>query len=422
MKFNIFTTCTASGTVPAVESLDGVHWDEYPSHQEFRDAWCKEEKSLDKDDQILVKQLYSGTSFQTVHAMRDEIIAADHEVCVKVVSLGYGLLDWEDSIHPYNLSLVQGSKASLHRIVAGERFSPERWWAMINSGLSDTRTPITDYLRTAAEAGAINIVCVSSTFLQLISDDLLDASRSIDIDFVIVGPTSTSQMIKSCRLLAKSGFIQVVGRDKIRTGLSGNKYNFAQRCAHQIVSDKIESPNTSLREIVGKYEGSNSPIIDKGPDLAAFVGAAHMDKKPLDEAFRKYVDDGGTVSYIRFAHLYEPKQKATDDDLMKAAVSMLEKISLSDDTGVNDEEAMEVLTTFRDALEQAGKKGAAFTAGDVASWAKLTYDSLNRELSPRITEPRKLTHFIKAVGPALGFIEEGAPGQVKKFRYTGMPL
>jgi len=187
------------------------------------------------------------------------------------------------------------------------------------------------------------------------------------------------------------------------------------------VSDKIESPNLALREIAAKYEGSNSSTAVVGPDLAEFVAENLKKEKPLDQAFKKYVDAGGMVSYIGFAHLYEPKQQATDEDLMNAAVSMLDKISLSDDTGINDEEAMEVLTTFRNALEQAGKKGVAFTAGDVASWAKLTYDSLNRELSSRITEPRKLTHFIKAVGPALGFIEEGAPGQVKKFRYTGMP-
>jgi hypothetical protein len=160
MQLIAVTTCTDRKKFPVPADLDASR---VPtgSQSAVASAWRKRIKSAPAV--ALATDVYSGRSFQ-------EAVAAAREgrADFRIISGGLGLVRGDEKIPSYSLSLVRKSDEFVGARVINEPFNVARWWGEIQR--AHESTPLAKLLR--ANADAIIVIGISSSYLPLVSKDL----------------------------------------------------------------------------------------------------------------------------------------------------------------------------------------------------------------------------------------------------------
>ena len=160
MQLIAVTTCTDRKRYPAPSNLDASNL--LPGPQSIiASAWRKSIRSA-----ITVgsaKEVYCGRSFQ-------EAATAAHtgRADFRIISGGLGLIQGNEKIPSYSLSLVRQSPEFVGSRVVGEPFDAALWWSAIQ-GTPDP-APLAQMLR--ANPNSFAVIAISNAYLPLIGKDL----------------------------------------------------------------------------------------------------------------------------------------------------------------------------------------------------------------------------------------------------------
>lgn len=404
MHLNLFTTCTSSGNIPPVPELDGKKLRQFKTHDEFRDYWEKTVKEHDSE-RVEAAYLYTGFSFQSAQKIANKMKQAGHTVDFYIMSIGFGLIHPEEHIVPYNLSLLvddSPTSASMHRIVKGEKFNVEYWWEAINLSQRGVGDPIAKVLAKKGK-DTHNLFCISGSFFRMVAEDIYKGiQQAPDASVTILGPSNTQQFVKAPRRLDKLGKIVPIDRDKLLRLVPGNKFDQPQRAGIYLVDQFLAKGDWDPQKLLEPISYISGGKALEQVDIAQKVAEGKASKKPKDEVHRELLEAGCVISSHAFEMLWDPSKqetlvKSNDSD---AAVNALKHIGFSQPE--KEEESVDLLVIFVDAMKKGGHTGAMFGSKDVVAWAKSYCESTSRDLPPKFLSPNKLSHFLRTVGPSFG--------------------
>jgi hypothetical protein len=161
MQLLPITTCTDRKRFPFSAELDASKLPTGPQHAVLK-TWQRRvsrAKAVGRAGDV-----YCGRSFQ-------EAATAARAACsdLLIVSGGLGLISAHEEIASYSLSLVRQSPEYVGSRVTGAAFDPSLWWSEIQT--DHNPAPLAKLLRTNRDA--IVIFAISSTYLKLVSSDLI---------------------------------------------------------------------------------------------------------------------------------------------------------------------------------------------------------------------------------------------------------
>lgn len=420
MHFNLFTTCTSSGTVDSSELLNGKRLEPFQTHSDMADYWSSTVKEMDVKHLQLASSLYTGVSFRAAQKIIATLKQAGHTVDLYIMSIGYGLIDPEEKIFPYNLSLIYdltNGSASMYRLIGGEKFNPELWWELINGIHGRSRSPIFEVIKK--DTSAINLMCTSATFLGMVASDVYKAVHEFNNTVIILGPSNTSQYVKAPKRLLVNGNIIPIDKDKLSLKIPGNKFDQAQRAGIYLINKFLEAdpssnplltPNTSVEFLTDILYGSRAKGVGKtSADYANLIEELKTSGKSMTEAHQGLLSNGHMIPAKAFQLMWDPEsvkqlEEENDED---AAISSLQNIGLV--TPDNEEESTELLFVFRNAIIKGGFTGTLFGANQIHTWAKTYCEKTNKDVPGKFQSPQKLTHFIKHIGPTMNIFPADNP-------------
>lgn len=163
--------------------------------------------------------LYAGRNFQEA-----QIAAKILDAPLAIVSAGLGLVDQNDPIPPYDLSIVAYSTHSITKKLSGNE-SLGGWWAAL-SAKSPFARPLSDFLD---ELGGVVLIALSQPYLQMIRADLnaLPAERRQRLRIVSRAPLEAIE--PGMRPFVMPYDDRLDGPDSVIRGTRGD---FAARAAH----------------------------------------------------------------------------------------------------------------------------------------------------------------------------------------------
>ena len=159
-KLNIIVSCVAnkSTLIPSDLEFRNIELDTIPK---MADQWINKLKSTDAP-LIEANQLYSGAAWNTI--LSDKEVAdnlQNYEVEWYIMSVGYGLIKWDQPIKPYSITFSKPSFDSVRKRVLKQEANRE-WW---------------DYLTTKRKFKISDITNNNSTTIILGSTEYINAVR-----------------------------------------------------------------------------------------------------------------------------------------------------------------------------------------------------------------------------------------------------
>jgi hypothetical protein len=186
---------------------------------------------------IQARDLYGGRSFR-------EALAAESELFV--CSAGLGLIGTDVLIPPYNLTVI-GTDADnvLQRIHEPHRVQPREWWDSLLRGLG------VDPLSTliSSNADRLIVLALSSTYLQMVSEDLNSLSDDELRALRVIGRPGIRG-----NLPARVAACTVTYDDRLEgagAGMTGTRSDFPQRAARHFI-----------RTVLPKSQSADAPEHD----------------------------------------------------------------------------------------------------------------------------------------------------------------
>lgn len=407
MKINLMTTCTSSGTTPALDVLNGKLLAPSKTHQEFAVRWkglLTDQSKKAKGELIQADKLYAGQGFRMALRVKEALEDAGHEVSFHILSIGYGLIEPEQKILPYNLSLIYNKETgpSMYYLIQDENFHPNTWWRLICKHLKKSETPIAD----VHTEDALTLICTSNTFLSMVSEDAFEASKKGG-NLYIMGLSSPGQLIKWTRKLYEGGHILVADRDAIDKVSPGNRYDFPQRVALHLIKslDLINPTPEEVTEQIGKaFEEikRGSSIQKVATDFGSIILGLKEQGKSMDEAFEHLQFAGTPIAYKVLETIWNP-DKEVRKSVQSDALAALAEITVGAPEG--DVESLELLQILNGALTSANKVGHSMTSSTIHSWAKSFCEKSEQDLPGKFKNPQRITHLMRRFGTLYGFIE-----------------
>jgi hypothetical protein len=403
MHFNIFTTCTSSGTSPAIPELDGKKLRPFDDHGSMGSYWRDAvQLATAEGKNVEAAHLYTGVSFRTAQKIVGMLQAEGHTTSLYIMSIGFGLIHPEDKIVPYNLSLLYDKSpdsASMYRLIR-EPLNAELWWTVINRNLDKSATPISDVMLTA-EADTFNLVVVSNSFFSMVAGDIYNAlQEKPNLRLAIFGPTNHLQLVRSARKLAQHEKVFALDRDKLNNKIPGNRLDAPQRAGVFLTQQMLkEGINKEPAELLQDLLGASSQKPKR--DISEVIQELRTEGLEKEEVHKQLLEKGYLLSSKAFSLAWDPNEvaKVLESNSQDAAISALKGIGFV--TPENDDESIELLVVFRDALIAAGHAGGMFGARELSLWGKAYCENVGRTLPGKFQSPQKLTYLLKQVGPSL---------------------
>src|SRR5882762_7501776 len=178
MRLIFITNCTARKALSAPRLLRARSMHK-GSLKEIAKEWKR--RLGEADERVEAMNLYQGRAYcEAVKAAR----LARTPLCV--ISAGMGLITETDRISPYSLTISDRHADSIaNRVMDGAAFSPSQWWAALRSGGIGRRS-LAEVVAKSKETHFV--LAVSSVYLALVAEDLLDLKKR-DLDRVrLIGP------------------------------------------------------------------------------------------------------------------------------------------------------------------------------------------------------------------------------------------
>lgn len=222
MRLIVITNCTARKALPPRPRLRARSIAK-GSLKEVATEWKR--RLGDADKRVVAMDLYQGRAYcEASKAAR----LAETPLCV--ISAGIGLIKETERIPPYSLTISDSHADSIsERLVNGAEFSPQHWWAALRS-VGIRRLSLADLV--AESKDALFVLAVSSAYLNLVGDDLLDLNKR-DLERVrLIGPRRTEEIHADLQHLHMPYDDRLNGR---KSPLKGTESDFPQRAGRHFI-------------------------------------------------------------------------------------------------------------------------------------------------------------------------------------------
>ncbi len=405
MRIAIVTSCTATSTKSPAPLLQGRELPRDLTLQQAITEWKDRiERSKDLTEFAATPmELYRGEGYYAAMKMVD-ILSEDHDVELLTASIGFGLVQAEQQIVSYNINTWSKDEDSLDGIITKEPFRPYRWWSAINQSLSQIGNPITKL----AESYDVIIVAMSTNFLGLIVEDLLNLVGN-DKLYVVMAKSGKSFLPKALKTLQASK--NCVFYDKrINDYSPGNRNDMAQRAAlHFIEHIWTKSPrspaeecNTVMEEMLdqkGQLEAKASKVVIDHVAARRWLEQYKVKKMGVAEAHTALQHQLGMAVPLAIVEMvydsHQPKTAEVDSgiDILKGMI-FEENTSLDNDAGA-------FLKVFVKSMA-SHSPGSVFTAKQVSVWAAHYATKSSQDLPGSFKSAKGTSKALKQLGPYLG--------------------
>lgn len=175
------------------------------------------------------RDLYAGRAFtETLGAAQSA-----HASCY-IVSAGLGLIDIEQQVPSYGLTVAGNDQDNVLKKVSEGLPKPNDWWAALNKALGHSR-PLADLIEGQSEH--LFVLALPSSYMELIANDLSSLSASATGRIRIVGLPSLKKSVPEAIL---SAFVPYDERlESAQTGVAGTRSDFPQRAARHFVASVL---------------------------------------------------------------------------------------------------------------------------------------------------------------------------------------
>ena len=158
----------------------------FGDQQQVAAEWQARLRSVDRD--VNVRDLYCGRGFQ-------EALTASSKFSgpLWVISAGLGLLNSYDRVAGYDLTTSRNSEQSVQRHISSGKLDEGSWWRAINRN----RNPLSSLITNEARRGRLFVIALSSQYLELVAEDLLEVEHEHHESLRILSRTELSAHLKA---------------------------------------------------------------------------------------------------------------------------------------------------------------------------------------------------------------------------------
>lgn len=169
MKIALISTCTNRKKKPATSSLCASSL----SKGDMQSVLAEWESLIScEKNKIPAHDLYCGRGFSEIRKA-----VTKNDLNHWIISAGLGLIHGSFLVPSYNLTITPSAKDTINlKIPPDLHFHPAKWWMALNEILRDSTTPLCDLINTQKDT--FFIISLSSSYLDLISEDLLQLPRN----------------------------------------------------------------------------------------------------------------------------------------------------------------------------------------------------------------------------------------------------
>ena len=188
--------------------------------------------------------LYQGRSIQDIKITAEILKNSD----VYVISAGLGLVHFEEKIPSYELSVSED--APFYKKLNSNNIPIASWWSSVNKARTGHSKPLSKLINTGNYKRIF--IATSSSYLDLIADDLWEADPSI-LKKVIIFTSPFGQ-----KKVPSAWHSQIAPYDERfedkKSGYAGTRVDFPQRTLRHFVEalNLQEEPIELAREVVSK--------------------------------------------------------------------------------------------------------------------------------------------------------------------------
>lgn len=284
MSYLVITNCTGRKSIspssnlkksPEVSKACGI--------QDAASIWAAAVKA-DKT-KIEANKLYQGRTIVDTKSAQEHLDAD-----VYVISAGLGLVNFQDSIPSYELTVNEDSQFSKSLKRFGH--TNQDWWAVLNKSLKKTTNPIARLLATKKYKRIF--IALPSSYLEMISDDLWGSDPQQLKKVLIFTSTYGTNFIPEHWQHHSLPYDERL--EDRKSGYSGTRSDFPQRAMKHFLKE-IDMPNDPLPNIIKQLNAKlvklNKPV---APTRAKVSDPELM--KLVNKNWRKF--DGRTSKILRF--------------------------------------------------------------------------------------------------------------------------
>jgi hypothetical protein len=265
------TTCTArKSRVPAPEFL-------------FRNAPSFEDWRGRRSEQLLAaRDLYQGDNAH--QALDGPEFWGKETIERRVISAGFGLLDWDSKISAYSATFQRGHEDSIDRVE-----KPRSWWnhfpGVAELARQKPQTPI--------------LIAAGEVYVNAMLDDLLAARNSLE------DPADLMILSAGCRNIGELNDNLLPASADFRPAVGGTLSALNVRLANWLLRQNPVDPRASLERLRALTNPEPRPNRSKRTDseVAAYIrGNAVVERTPL---LRKFRSAGHACGESRFNRIYK---------------------------------------------------------------------------------------------------------------------
>ncbi len=284
MSYLVITNCTGRKSIAPSSSLKkSPKISKVSQIQDAANSWA--ETVWSNETKIEAQDLYQGRTIVDTKSVQ-EYLNAD----VYVISAGLGLVNFEDLIPSYELTVNENSQFSKSLKRFGH--TNQDWWAALNKSLKKTSNPISRLL--AKNNYKRILISLPSSYLKMISDDLWGADpRQLQKVLIFTSPYGATFIPERWQLL---GLPYDESLEDPTSGYSGTRSDFPQRAMKHFVKE-IGMPNESLPKIIKQLNARLSKL--KKPVAPNRIKISDSELiKLINKNWGKF--DGQTSKLLRF--------------------------------------------------------------------------------------------------------------------------
>ena len=281
---------------------------------------CTNRKSIDIADRVKASDLGMGTCSQVGALWRSRIRDAKHKYPARVVylgrgaqeakkaaeigrarhcylSAGLGLIDAEEHIPGYDLTVSGSSANQIAHKCTDEGFSSQFWWEEVKQ-LQNPNNSLTELV---CRSKSIVVLALPTPYLTMISGDLGNLSAAHIKKLRIIGPPKSS--------IADLLMPQWIPYDQRLNGpdspIKGTGSDFAQRAARHFL--EYVMPNKEIGSSVVKHIAATEAILSRYRYPEKIPREKKSDVE-LIELIDRHWDDVGGLSYRMLRYLRDQKK------------------------------------------------------------------------------------------------------------------
>ena len=258
-KIKIVTNCTArkAGVVPRVLRARAL-----PKGNLAAVAREWGQRVAAAQDRMPAGKLYQGRAFR--EATRAARLA---NTPLTIVSAGLGLVDEEDFVPTYSLTVSKGSPDAISERIKDAPFKPADWWGALRRSIGDSKS-FAECVRRAHTT--LFVVALSPAYVELLLEDFL-ALTPRDLRRVrLIGPRHDTHMPDALRAIHLPYDDRL---DGAKSPIRGTEADFPQRAAFHFTKmirgrqfQTSEEHKQLVLNALEKWPRKSTPVRQKLPE------------------------------------------------------------------------------------------------------------------------------------------------------------